>query len=90
MEDDHSENEEGMVDFVVVPDELKALRACLRCGLVKNYIQFEENGCENCDMLNMKDSSKAVHKCTTPYFEGMIGLTDPQGSWVAKWNGVGT
>ena len=32
-------DEEGVVLRAEIPDKLKALRACMRCGLVKTYEQ---------------------------------------------------
>lgn len=32
-----------------VPRELKNLRACLLCGIIKTFEQFELDGCDNCD-----------------------------------------
>jgi hypothetical protein len=36
-----------------VPTNLKALRACKRCGIIKTVEQFMNDGCENCPMLDM-------------------------------------
>ena len=57
-----------MADYVCadVPNDLKSLRACLRCSLLKSFQQFYENGCENCDhFLYMKDSAARVHEVVT-------------------------
>ena len=35
------------------PANLKALRACKRCGIIKTVEQFMNEGCENCPMLDM-------------------------------------
>ena len=35
------------------PANLKALRACKRCGIIKTVEQFMNDGCENCPMLDM-------------------------------------
>ena len=54
-----------MADYVCadIPNDLKSLRACLRCSLLKSFQQFYENGCENCDhFLYMKDSAARVHE----------------------------
>ena len=32
-----------------VPNNLRHLRACLLCSLVKTFDQFEMDGCDNCD-----------------------------------------
>jgi len=36
-----------------VPSKLKGIRACKRCGILKTLDQFLEEGCENCDYLEM-------------------------------------
>jgi transcription elongation factor SPT4 len=36
----------------------------------------------------MEGYTDRVAKYTTPYFEGLIGLVDPNGSWVAKWQRI--
>lgn len=36
----------------------------------------------------MEGSNERVSKCTTPYFEGVVGLVDPAGSWVARWQRI--
>ena len=36
-----------------VPNSLKAIRACKRCGILKTIEQFVEDGCENCPFLGM-------------------------------------
>ncbi|TMW39902.1 hypothetical protein DOY81_015018 [Sarcophaga bullata] len=32
-----------------IPKDLRGLRACLVCSLVKTFDQFEYDGCDNCD-----------------------------------------
>ncbi|XP_050374301.1 transcription elongation factor SPT4 homolog 2-like isoform X1 [Argentina anserina] len=68
------------------------LRACLRCRLVKTYdqvnmneVQFRENGCENCPFFKMEEDSDLVNEGTTPNFNGLISVMDPDRSWAAKW-----
>mmetsp|Transcript_13467 Transcript_13467/g.12185 ORF Transcript_13467/g.12185 Transcript_13467/m.12185 type:complete len:118 (+) Transcript_13467:59-412(+) len=73
-------------DFTA-PDDLKALRACMRCGLIKTVHQFADNGCENCPFLHL-DRGENTQKCTSSYFEGSIAILEANGSWVAKWNGI--
>lgn len=75
-------------DHAELPDELKGLRACLSCALVKTYTQFSDQGCDNCEYLRMKDYPRKVKTCTTTYFEGLIALVEPQNSWVAKWQRI--
>ena len=96
MEEEEEEEEESpednideyMDDFAELPDELKALKACLSCSLVKTYTQFYNKGCDNCIFLKMTNDPKKVKSCTTSYFEGLIGLVEPQNSWVAKWQRI--
>lgn len=44
-----------------IPTRLTGLRACLRCALIKEFSQFYENGCENCDFLNMLGNSDRIY-----------------------------
>ena len=34
-----------------IPRDLRNLRACLLCSLVKSFDQFELDGCDNCDRV---------------------------------------
>lgn len=36
-----------------VPDNVRGIRACKRCGILKTLEQFLSEGCENCPFLNM-------------------------------------
>ena len=36
-----------------VPSNLKGIRACKRCGILKTLEQFINKGCENCPFLEM-------------------------------------
>jgi Spt4/RpoE2 zinc finger len=36
-----------------VPNALRGIRACKRCGLLKTIDQFLNHGCENCPFLDM-------------------------------------
>jgi len=36
----------------------------------------------------MADDSKRVHTCTSAYFEGMIAMCEPNGSWVGRWQQI--
>ncbi|GFO34802.1 transcription elongation factor spt4 [Plakobranchus ocellatus] len=72
-----------------VPKDLRSLRACLLCSLVKTMDQFEFDGCENCeDFLHMKNNRDAVYECTSANFEGLIAMMSPEDSWVAKWQRI--
>lgn len=65
------------------PERMRNLRACLSCKLVKTYDQFVNDGCENCP------DYQRVQRFTTPTFHGLIAMTDPNKSWVAKWQTQG-
>ncbi|CAM9091012.1 unnamed protein product [Chrysoparadoxa australica] len=90
MEDDRDpeQDHENELDMCDIPAELKGLRACKRCCLIKTFVQFVEQGCENCPFLHMEEHSERVHECTSSYFTGMITLIEPKGSWVAKWQRI--
>nr|XP_023019213.1 transcription elongation factor SPT4 [Leptinotarsa decemlineata] len=72
-----------------IPKDLRGLRACLVCSLIKSFDQFENDGCDNCDeFLRMKNNSDNVYDCTSSNFDGMISMITPEDSWVAKWQRV--
>jgi len=72
-----------------VPKELRRLRACLLCSLVKTVDQFQQDGCDNCDkFLQMKNNSDRVDECTSQNFDGLTALMSPDDSWVAKWQRI--
>eukprot|EP00892_Ulva_mutabilis_P004334 jgi/Ulvmu1/2272/UM013_0119.1 len=60
------------------------LWACRSCGLVKTIIQFEEEGCDNCDPGNPMGVDAMQETCTTN-FSGFIAIMDPDKSWCARW-----
>lgn len=68
-----------------VPNNLKTLRACKRCGIIKTQEQFYDDGCENCPFLDMVDNMERVNSCTTAFYEGITAVMDPRDSWAAKW-----
>ncbi|KAK3576682.1 hypothetical protein CHS0354_024291 [Potamilus streckersoni] len=73
-----------------VPKDLRNLRACLLCSLVKTFEQFELDGCDNCEeYLHMKNNSDTVYDCTSSNFDGMVAMMSPEDSWVAKWQRIG-
>uniref|UniRef100_A0A287DBT4 SPT4 homolog, DSIF elongation factor subunit n=1 Tax=Ictidomys tridecemlineatus TaxID=43179 RepID=A0A287DBT4_ICTTR len=60
-----------------VPKDLRHLRACLLCSLVKTIDQFEYDGCDNCDAyLQMKGNREMVYDCTSSSFDGHLFLID--------------
>jgi transcription elongation factor SPT4 len=68
-----------------VPTNMKTIRACKRCGILKTQEQFYDYGCENCPFLEMVDNMERVNGCTTAFFEGQAAIMDPRESWAAKW-----
>ncbi|KAJ1915409.1 transcription elongation factor spt4 [Mycoemilia scoparia] len=73
----------------VLPKDKRQLRSCMLCSLVKNSYQFRQNGCENCeDLLRMRGRPGAVADCTSPIFDGIVALTNPAESWVARYNHI--
>jgi transcription elongation factor SPT4 len=36
-----------------VPNHLRGIRACKRCGILKTLDHFLQDGCENCPFLDM-------------------------------------
>ena len=62
------------------PKELKKLKACTQCHLIKTYSQFQKEGCNNCQM-----SKNALEDKLTGKFKGMIAITDPKSSWAARY-----
>merc|ERR1719469_1207905 len=70
-----------------VPNErnLRTIKACKRCGLLKTYNQFLDDGCENCPFLRMAEENDKCRSYTTSFFEGQAAVMDPRESWVAKW-----
>eukprot|EP00568_Trieres_chinensis_P003989 CAMPEP_0183291994 /NCGR_PEP_ID=MMETSP0160_2-20130417/1226_1 /TAXON_ID=2839 ORGANISM="Odontella Sinensis, Strain Grunow 1884" /NCGR_SAMPLE_ID=MMETSP0160_2 /ASSEMBLY_ACC=CAM_ASM_000250 /LENGTH=132 /DNA_ID=CAMNT_0025452887 /DNA_START=43 /DNA_END=438 /DNA_ORIENTATION=+ len=86
---DEGEEEEGDLPPTVavladarVPSNMRGIRACMRCGILKTLDQFLEEGCENCPFLDMENKSTEY---TTAFFEGQAAVMDPRQSWVAKW-----
>uniref|UniRef100_A0A2P2HWK1 Transcription elongation factor SPT4 n=1 Tax=Hirondellea gigas TaxID=1518452 RepID=A0A2P2HWK1_9CRUS len=72
-----------------IPKDLRGLRACMICSLIKTMEMFEQDGCENCDeFLNMKNNRDNVYDCTSTNFDGLIALMAPDDSWVAKWQRI--
>ncbi|MEE6468992.1 hypothetical protein FKM82_008456 [Ascaphus truei] len=81
-----------------VPKDLRHLRACLLCSLVKHRVlhfvlqtidQFEYDGCDNCDAyLQMKGNREMVYDCTSSSFDGIVSMMSPDDSWVSKWQRI--
>lgn len=66
----------------VAPNDVKKLRSCLNCHLVKTERQFRERGCDNCEIFRAKGFT--VFEYTTANFESIINLTDPSKSGIAR------
>lgn len=48
-----------------IPRDLRNLRACLLCSMIKTVEQFEVDGCDNCERyLGMKGDEEKVSECT--------------------------
>ena len=62
----------------IYPKQLRRLRACIHCHLLKTEDQFQKEGCENCG-TDKRDTN------FTTNFKGIIAVTDPIHSWAAKW-----
>ena len=68
-----------------VPKDLRQLRACLVCSLIKSFDQFERDGCDNCEsVLTLRRNRDNVYDCTSANFEGMIASCKPEDSWVCR------
>ena len=73
-----------MTEYFSSPTELKKLRACADCHLVKTFEQFRKEGCENCNVKG----NEMVEKLTKN-FNGIIAITNPKKSWAARYLGKG-
>ncbi len=65
--------QEGMgeedVRVAPVPEALnRNLRCCVPCRLVKTLEQFFEQGCENCQFLEMEGDRERIEDSTTTEF----------------------
>ncbi len=61
------------------PTNMKKLRACTGCKILKTESQWKDNEfeCDNCGRIS-EESLTANHK-------GFVAFTDPKISWAAKW-----
>ncbi|TRY70374.1 hypothetical protein TCAL_04482 [Tigriopus californicus] len=72
-----------------IPKDLRQIRACLSCSLIKTFEQFESDGCDNCDtFLGLRHNRDNIYDCTSTNFEGMVGMCKPEDSWVGKWQRI--
>ena len=75
-----------IVDLPISAD-LKGVRACLRCGLLQEEIDFFEQGCPNCPFLDFHASDQ-TKQLTTPHYAGILSMLHGEDSWVARFLGV--
>jgi len=81
--------------------DVRKLRACMVCGLVRSFDQFREYGCPNCEsFLRLRDSADMAADVTTNSFHGyvkpasslfllrLMGIVKGSGSWVARSRGI--
>ena len=62
------------------PNELKKLKACTQCYLIKTYSQFHKEGCENSNI-----AKNALDDKLTGKFKGMVAITDTKNSWASRY-----
>ena len=65
-----------------VPWDMKKLRACFSCHILKTEKQFAEEGCSNCPFFKM--NRYPVFEYTSGNFEGMISVIENQQSWISR------
>ena len=78
-------NKDGLLAKNTTPSDIRHLRACVACKLVKTIEQFRNDGCDNCKLPRGED----YRDYTSESFEGLISLIDTQHSWVARINNLG-
>jgi transcription elongation factor SPT4 len=89
--DEEEEEDDGVAPQVAelanasVPNNVRTIRACKRCGILKSQEQFYEDGCENCPFLDMTDNMERVNSCTTAFYDGHVAVMDPMNSWASRW-----
>lgn len=75
-----------MASNFVPGNQMRYLRACMVCSIVRTQSRFLRDGCPNCEaFLDLTNHPDSVQECTSQVFEGLITLADPAQSWVAKW-----
>lgn len=88
-----------MISDSSIPRDLRQLRACLVCSMIKSFQMFEDQGCDNCEhLLGLRGDGDKVDQCTrfvcfndrhrfnfSANFDGMIALAEPDDSWVGRW-----
>ena len=84
---DQDKNENPFEYLAEPPNSMKGLVACRACALVKTFDQFYEHDCDNCDIMGREDRSSRIRVTTTPHFDGLCGIFQPEHSWAARWQG---
>lgn len=75
-----------MVCSIVQTQQVSVIRLYPMPSDANMLQRFIREGCPNCDdFLHLQGSSEAVADCTSQVFEGLITLSNPSRSWVAKW-----
>ncbi|KAK0273282.1 transcription elongation factor spt4 [Friedmanniomyces endolithicus] len=65
---------------------LRTLRACMICSIVLPQSKFNREGCPNCEtFLELRGNLDGIQEATSQVYEGLVTVTDPSQSWVAKW-----
>lgn len=75
----------------VPPSQHRTMRACMVCSIVMPATKFRREGCPNCEeFLELANHDDSIAECTSQVFEGLITLSDPSSSWVARWQRLDT
>ena len=59
-----------------VPNALRGIRACKRCGLLKTLDQFINEGCENCPFLDMVRAKERKFNVVLLTFQDLLECLD--------------
>ena len=87
LEEHELSQEDDEYQKAIMPSNMKNLRACKICSLVKSPKEFVEKGCDNCDIRFNQNSMK---KGTTQKFGGLICISDFQSSHFIRVFAVST
>ncbi|KZZ87896.1 Transcription initiation Spt4 [Ascosphaera apis ARSEF 7405] len=75
-----------MTTYYAAPGVQRKLRACMVCSIVQLHSKFVRDGCPNCEeFLGLRNNADGVAECCSQVFEGLLALSDPSTSWVAKY-----
>jgi len=78
-----SDSESNQDALYTSPRDLKKLRACYRCHLIKTEKQFNDEGCDNCPFF--KANRYLAYDYTSGNFEGLISVIDTYKSWISRY-----